>query len=79
MAILIYGLDLTFWAAVALTVIFFIDLSTCWWATQLRICPLRRWRGKLVRYHKYTRTALIAIVIIHIALHLLGGVYGWLP
>jgi hypothetical protein len=76
MPTLIFGLTLVFWAAMALTAVFFIDLATCWWATRLRICPLRRWRSKLVKYHKYTRIALIALVIVHFALHLATDVYG---
>jgi len=76
MVTLIFGLDLTFWTAVALTIVFFIDLATSWWATGLKICPLRKYRGTLTRYHKYTRSLLIALVIIHIVLHIMFQVYG---
>ncbi len=76
MVTLLFGFDLMFWAAVALTIVFFLDLATCWWATSLKICPLRRYRDKLCRYHKYTRITLIALVIIHIILHILFQVYG---
>lgn len=76
MPTLILGQDLLFWIAVLLTVVFFIDLSTCWWATGLRICPLKRWRTKLVKYHKYTRILLIFLVIIHLIFHILFQVFG---
>ncbi len=76
MVTLILGLDLMFWAAVALTIAIFVDLATCWWATGLKICQLRRYRDKLCKYHKYTKIALIVIAIIHITLHMLFQVYG---
>ena len=76
MVTLLFGFDLMFWAAVALTIVFFLDLATCWWATGLKICPLREYRDKLCKYHKYTRITLIALVIIHIILHILFQVYG---
>lgn len=76
MPILILGQDLLFWIAVLLTVVFFIDLSTCHWAVRLRICPLRRWGDKLIKYHKYTRILLIILVIIHFIFHILFQVYG---
>lgn len=76
MVILILGYDLMFWAAVALTVAFFLDLATCWWYNSLNWGPLKKFRDKLVKYHKYTRITLIALVIIHIILHVLFQVYG---
>ena len=76
MPTIILGLDLLFWIAVLLTIVFFIDLSTCWWATGLRICPLRKYRNKLVKYHKYTRVILIILIIIHIVFHVLFQVFG---
>lgn len=76
MVTLILGLDLVFWAAVALTVVFFIDLSTCWWYNSLNWGPLKKYRDKLIKYHKYTRLLLITIVIIHIVLHVMFQVYG---
>ena len=76
MVTLILSYDLMFWAAVALTIAFFIDLATCCWATSLKICPLRKYRDKLCKYHKYTRITLIVMVIIHILLHILFPVYG---
>jgi len=76
MVTLILGLDLMFWSAVALTIIFFIDLSTCWWYNSLNWGPLKKYRDKLVKYHKYTRITLITLVIIHIILHILFQVYG---
>jgi len=76
MVTLVSGFDLMFWAAVALTIVFFIDLTTCWWANSLKINPLRKYASKLVKYHKYTRLILIALVIIHIVLHVLFQVYG---
>ncbi|MBI2530068.1 MAG: hypothetical protein HYW05_02915 [Candidatus Diapherotrites archaeon] len=76
MVTLIFGFDLVFWAAVALTVVFFIDLSTCWWYNSLNWGPLKKYRDKMVKYHRYTRITLIALVIIHIFLHILFQVYG---
>ena len=76
MPTLILGQDLLFWVAVLLTIVFFIDLSTCHWAVRLRICPLRKWGNKLIKYHKYTRISLIFLVIIHILMHILFQVYG---
>lgn len=76
MVTLILGYDLMFWAAVVLTIAIFADLATCWWATGLKICPLKKYRDKLCRYHKYTKIALILIAIIHIILHILFQVYG---
>lgn len=76
MPTLILGLTLVFWAAMALTAVFFIDLATCWWATGLKICPLRKWRSKLIKYHKYTRMALIVLVIVHFVIHLATDVFG---
>ncbi len=76
MVTLILSYDLMFWAAVALTIVFFVDLSTCWWYNSLNWGPLKRFRDKLVRYHKYTRMTLIVLVIIHIILHILFQVYG---
>ncbi|HLC89264.1 MAG TPA: hypothetical protein VJG49_04480 [Candidatus Nanoarchaeia archaeon] len=76
MVTLILGFDLMFWAAVVLTIVFFIDLSTCWWYNSLNWGPLKKYRDKLVKYHKYTRKILIALVVIHIVLHILFQVYG---
>lgn len=76
MPILFLGLDLLFWVAVALTVAIFVDLATCWWATSLKISPLRRWRKRLCRYHKYTRIVLIVLAVVHIVLHVLFQIYG---
>jgi len=45
-------------------------------ATGLKICPPRRWRSRLIRYHKYTRLLLIALVIVHFVLHVATDVYG---
>ncbi len=73
---LILGQDLLFWIAVLLTVVFFIDLSTCHWVVRLKICPLKRWGSKLIKYHKYTRVLLIITVIIHFILHTLFQIYG---
>lgn len=72
----ILGFDLMFWAAVALTIVFFIDLTTCWWYNSLNWGPLKKFRNSLVKYHKYTRVTLIALVIIHIILHVLFQVFG---
>lgn len=76
MVTLIFGYDLMFWAAVALTIAFFLDLSTCWWYNSLNWGPLKKYRNKLVRYHRYTRIILIILVIIHIIFHILFQVYG---
>ena len=76
MVTLILGFDLVFWAEVALTAVFFIDLSTCWWYNSLNWGPLKKYRDKMVKYHRYTRITLIALVIIHIILHILSQVYG---
>ena len=76
MATIIFGMGLVFWSAVLLTIVFFIDLATCWWANGLRICPLRKYRDKLVKYHKYTRVILIILIIIHIVFHVLFQVFG---
>lgn len=76
MVTLILGYDLLFWIAVALTVIFFFDLATCWWYNGLNWGPLKKFRNILVKYHKYTRITLIVIVIIHIIFHILFQVYG---
>lgn len=76
MVTLIFGFDLLFWAAFLLTVVFFIDLSTCWWYNSLNWGPLKKYRDKLVRYHKHTRKLLIALVIVHFLLHILFQVYG---
>lgn len=76
MVTIILGFDLMFWAAVALTIAIFLDLATCWWATGLKICPLRKYGDRLCRYHKYTKISLIALAIIHIVLHILFQVYG---
>ena len=76
MVTLILGFDFVFWAAVALTAVFFIDLSTCWWYNSLNWGPLKKYRDKMVKYHRYTRITLIALVIIHIILHILFQVYG---
>ena len=76
MVTLILGFDLVFWAAVALTAVFFIDLSTCWWYNSLNWGPLKKYRDKLVKFHPYTRKILIALVIIHFILHVLFQAYG---
>lgn len=76
MVTLILGLDLMFWAAVALTIVIFLDLATCWWYNSLNWGPLKRFRDKLVRYHKYTRITLIVLAIIHIIMHILFQFYG---
>lgn len=73
---LIFGQDLLFWIAVLLTVVFFIDLATCWWYNSLNWGPLKKFRTKLVKYHKYTRILLIFLVIIHLLFHILFQVYG---
>jgi len=73
---LIFGQDLLFWIAVLLTIVFFIDLATCWWYNSLNWGPLKKFRQKLVKYHKYTRFALIALVIIHLVFHILFQVVG---
>ena len=71
MVTLISGYGLVFWAAVILTVVFFLDLATCWWATSLKICPLRKYRDKICKYHKYIRVLLLITVVVHITLHVL--------
>lgn len=76
MVTLILGFDLVFWTAIALTIVFFIDLLTCYWANSLKIFPLKKYGDKLCRYHKYTRITLIVLVIVHIILHVLSQVYG---
>ena len=76
MPTLIWGQDLLFWIAVLLTVVFFIDLSTCWWYNSLSWGPLKKFRDKLVRCHKYTRILLILLVIIHLLLHISFQVFG---
>lgn len=65
-----------FWIAVLLTVVFFADLATCWWYNSLNWGPLKKFRDKLVKYHKYTRFLLILLVIIHLLLHILFQVFG---
>ncbi len=35
MPTLIFDQDLLFWIAVLLTVVFFIDLASCWWYNSL--------------------------------------------
>ena len=76
MVTIILGLDLLFWIAVLLTIVFFIDLSTCWWYNSLNWGPLKKFRNTLVKYHKYTRCSLIILIIIHIVLHILFQVFG---
>lgn len=76
MPILVLGQDLLFWIAVLLTLVFFIDLATCWWYNSLNWGPLKTFRVKLVRYHQYTRVLLILLVIIHLLFHLLFQVFG---
>ena len=76
MAALILGQDLLFWIAVLLTIVFVIDLSTCWWYNSLNWGPLKKFRNKLVNYHKYTRKILIILVIVHMIFHILEQVYG---
>lgn len=73
---LILGQDLLFWIAVLLTAVFFIDLATCWWYNSLNWGPLRKFRDKLVKYHKYTRILLIFIIIVHLIFHILFQVFG---
>jgi len=73
---LIFGQDLLFWIAILLTFVFFIDLSTCWWYNSLNWGPLRRFRSKLIKYHKYTRISLISLIVIHLIFHILFQVYG---
>lgn len=76
MPTLILGQDLLFWIAILLTVVFFADLATCWWYNSLNWGPLKKFRDKLVKYHKYTRVLLILLVIIHLLLHILFQVFG---
>ncbi|OGZ20608.1 MAG: hypothetical protein A2654_00340 [Candidatus Nealsonbacteria bacterium RIFCSPHIGHO2_01_FULL_43_31] len=73
---LILGQDLLFWIAVLLTAVFFVDLSTCWWYNSLNWGPLRRFRQRLVKYHRYTRILLIFLIVTHIVFHILFQVYG---
>lgn len=73
---IILGQDLLFWIAFILTIVFFIDLSTCHWAVTLKIHPLKKWAAKLIKYHPYTRILLIILVIIHLIFHILFQVYG---
>lgn len=76
MPTLILGQDLLFWIAVILTTVFFIDLATCWWYNSLNWGPFKKFRDKLVKYHKHTRILLIGLIIIHLVLHILFQVYG---
>lgn len=76
MPTLIFGQDLLFWIAVLLTVVFFIDLSTCWWYNSLNWGPLKKFRDKLVKHHKHTRILLIFLVIVHLIFHVLFQVFG---
>lgn len=76
MPTLILGQDLLFWIAVLLTIVFFADLATCWWYNSLNWGPLRKFRDRLVKYHKYTRISLILLVIIHFVFHVLFQVFG---
>ena len=62
--------------AVALTVVFFIDLSTCWWYNSLNWGPFKKYRDRMMKYHKYTRMLLISLIIIHIVLHVMFEVFG---
>lgn len=73
---LIFGQDLLFWLAVLLTLVFFVDLATCWWYNDLNWGPLKKIRHRLVRYHKYTRYALIALIVIHLIFHILFQFFG---
>jgi hypothetical protein len=70
------GLDMLFWAAMALTLVYFLDLATCWWFNRLGWSPLKRWRNTLVSYHKYTRWALFVLIIAHGVLHIRFQVFG---
>mgnify|MGYP001567463868 CR=1 FL=1 len=76
MPTLILGQDLLFWIAVLLTAVFFVDLATCWWYNSLNWGPLKKYRDKLVKYHKYTRPILIFLIIIHLIFHILFQVFG---
>lgn len=76
MPTLILGQDLLFWIAVLLTVVFFVDLATCWWYNSLNWGPLKKFRDKLAKYHQQTRILLIFLVLIHLAFHILFQVYG---
>ena len=76
MPTLIFGQDLLFWIAVLLTAVFFVDLATCWWYNSLNWGPLKKFRDKLVRYHKYTRILLIFVVVIHLVFHILFQIFG---
>ncbi len=70
------GLDMLFWAAMVLTLVYLLDLATCWWFNHLGWSPLRRWRGNLVAYHKYTRWSLFILIIVHGVLHIQFQVFG---
>lgn len=76
MPTLIFGYDLLFWIAVILTVVFFVDLSTCWWYNHLNWGPFRKWRDKMVKYHYLTRIILIFLIVIHLFFHILFQVFG---
>ncbi|HDZ54111.1 MAG TPA: hypothetical protein ENI19_03370 [Candidatus Nealsonbacteria bacterium] len=76
MPTLIFGQDLLFWIAVILTVVFFVDLATCWWYNSLNWGFLRKFRDKLIKYHKYTRILLIFLIVIHLIFHILFQVFG---
>lgn len=76
MPTLILGQDLLFWIAVLLTLVFFADLATCWWYNSLNWGPLRKFRDRLVRYHKHTKILLILLVIIHFVFHILFQIFG---
>lgn len=76
MPTLILGLDLLFWIAALLTVVFFLDLATCWWYNSLNWAPLKKFRDRLVKYHRYTRIFLVFLIVIHFFFHLLFQVWG---
>lgn len=76
MPTLIFGQDLLFWVAVILTIVFFVDLATCWWYNSLNWGFLRKFRDKLIKYHKYTRILLIGLVVTHFVFHILFQVFG---
>ena len=73
---LILGQDLLFWIAILLTLVFFVDLATCWWYNSLNWGPLRKFRDRLVKYHKDTKILLILLVIIHFVFHVLFQFFG---
>lgn len=73
---LILGQDLLFWIAILLTVVFFVDLATCWWYNSLNWGPFKKFRDKLVKYHKHTRILLILLVVVHLVFHILFQVFG---